>query len=144
MNVQVFAQTYLENYIKNGGNVYSHLISIGNPKSSIRRQEDCYLPAVFRKTFKSILRFSFYDVLEKHHLGPHQKIKRIPRKADVKRMIRYYNKTKNTATGYTFHCWAGVSRSGAMALGVLYLIYKDEKKAAEELIKIRSIVRPHQ
>jgi len=69
--------------------------------------------------------------------------KRIPLKKDVRKAIKFYKKTSNEATGYTIHCWRGISRSTAIALGYLYLIHGDEQKAADELEKIRPEAGPH-
>ena len=141
MNIQVFGQDELEERIKNGNKVYSHLISIGNP--GIKPQPDILIPKIFKSAFTSILRFRFYDATKKEQLGPKQRIKRIPNKKDVKKLIKYYQKTKNKATGYTIHCWRGISRSTAMAYILLYLIYKDEKIASDELISIRRNAMPN-
>jgi predicted protein tyrosine phosphatase len=100
------------------------------------------MPKVFRQMFTSILRLEFYDVEEKRHLG-RIRPKRVPEKRDVKKIIRYFEKTRDRATGYTIHCWRGVSRSAAVGLIVLYLIHRDEQKAARELIRIRGEAAPH-
>jgi len=67
----------------------------------------------------------FYDVEKKHHLGPKQFIKRIPIKKDIRRIIRYYEKIRSEASGYTIHCWRGISRSTAAAFGLFYMHYRD-------------------
>jgi hypothetical protein len=46
-------------------------------------------------------------------------------------------------SGYTIHCWRGVSRSTAIALGYLYLIHGDEQRAVDELKRIRPEAGPH-
>ncbi|MFW5890816.1 MAG: hypothetical protein ACOCUI_01200 [bacterium] len=140
--IQILGQHELEKHINKGGKVYSHLISIGNPGKGRKNRPDHILPKLFKQTFKSILRLEFYDVESKSHLVKGQK-KRIPQKRDVKKIIRYYNKTKNRATGYTIHCWRGIARSTAVGLIILYLMYKDEQKAAQKLAKIRRQAMPH-
>ena len=141
MNIQVFGQFELEEHIRNGGEIYSHLISIGNP--GFIRRPDHVLPKLFKQSFSSILRLRFYDVRKKEQLGPQQKIKRIPKKKDVKRVIKFFEKTKYEATGYNIHCWQGVSRSTAVALILLYLIYEDEGKASKKLVEIRRQAMPN-
>jgi len=143
MNIQIFGQRELVEYIQNGGKINSHLVSIGNPGKGIRSQaEDASLPEIFKTSFQDILRLEFYDVEYKRHLGP-MRPKRIPIKKDVRQAINFFNRTKDHATGYTIHCWRGISRSTAIALGYLFMIYGDEQKAAEELFKSRSEAGPH-
>ena len=140
MNIQVFGQLELVERIDNCEGIYSHLVSIGNPGRGIKRI-DSIIPSVFKTVFKKYLRLEFYDVLEKRHLGP-MRPKRIPLKKDIRKAIRFFNKNTNEATGYTIHCWRGVSRSTAIALGYLYMIYRDEEKTKEPLSKIsRSGIR---
>ena len=143
MNIQIFGQRELVKYIENGNNACSHVVSIGNP-GSIGRQnnEDTIMPNIFYKTFDSYLRLEFFDVLKKEHLGP-MRPKRIPLKRDVKKAIRFFNKTKDSSNGYVIHCWRGVSRSTAIALGYLYLIHGNEQKAVDELKRIRPEAGPH-
>jgi predicted protein tyrosine phosphatase len=106
INIQIFGQVELENHIKKGGNVYSHLISIGNPGRGKRGIPDHVVPDLFRTSFQSILRLEFYDAEDKSFLGP-LRPKRIPQKRDVRRVVRYFEKTKHRADGYTIHCWRG-------------------------------------
>ncbi len=142
MDVQIYGQTELEDHIKAGNSVCSHLISIGNPGRFGKHQPDTRLPEIFKKTFSGILRLEFFDVLKKEHLGS-MRPKRVPLRKDVKKVIRFYNRTKETSTGYAVHCWRGVSRSTAIALGILYLIHGDEQKAIDELKRIRPEAGPH-
>jgi predicted protein tyrosine phosphatase len=141
MEVQVFGQRELEFRIRRGKAVHSHLISIGNPATRRNDDEDTRLPAYFRDAFDSILRLTFYDVEEKHDL-PRDKPKRIPQKRDIRKVIRYVRRTQGRATGYTIHCWGGISRSTAVALGVLYILRGDERTAATELAQIRRHAMP--
>jgi len=45
-------------------------------------------------------------------------------------------------SGYTIHCWRGISTSTAVALGLLYILCEDERLAATELGRIRRHVMP--
>jgi predicted protein tyrosine phosphatase len=141
MDVQVFGQRELDSRLRHGKPVHSHLISIGNPATRHEHDEDTQLPESVRHAFTSILRLTFYDVEEKHHLPP-DKPKRIPRKRDVRKVIRYVKRTRDEASGYTIHCWRGISRSTAVALGVLYMLRGDEQAAATELAGIRRHAMP--
>lgn len=144
MRIEIYGQVELEkklldkNYIPT-----SHLISIGNPSSFRENAPDAKMPIVFNYMYKKILRLRFFDVMKKEHLGPQQNPKRIPLLKDIKRVYRFYKRTHKKADGYTIHCWRGVSRSTAVALGLLYLIYQDEKTAGQKLQEIRPEANPH-
>ncbi len=143
--IQVFGQKELEQHLKKGQFHHTHLVSIGNPHLYFHpRMEDCSMPDLFNKSFEKILRLAFFDVECKKHLRKDMHPKRIPRHRDIKKMISFYKETRNEASGYTIHCWQGVSRSAAVALGYLYMITGSEKKAAEILRKIRPESYPNQ
>lgn len=143
--IQVYGQPELVDHLENGGICQSHLISIGNPRRWFRRnQVDTRVPEIFHRHFDRILRLSFYDVEKKRHLMRLQYPKRIPTRRDVRRAIRYYRRTRHAATGYTIHCWQGISRSTAFALGLLYLETGSEEEAARQLKTIRPEAGPHQ
>jgi predicted protein tyrosine phosphatase len=141
--IQVFGQRELVDHIHSGRAAMSHLVSIGNPGRGIRAEaEDSTMPRDFGGVFQDCLRLEFYDVEHKRHLGP-MRPRRIPQRRDVRRAIRFFNCTKDEATGYAIHCWRGVSRSTAIALGYLYLIHGDEQVAVDELKRIRPEADPH-
>jgi len=121
---------------------YSHCISIGNPGGDIN-QADCLIPRIVRQRFRNILRLAFYDVEEKRQLG-NMRPKRIPKRSDVHKVVRFFRHTAKQATGYTIHCWQGISRSPAVALGILYMITRSEQEAAKILLEIRPLAGPHQ
>jgi predicted protein tyrosine phosphatase len=100
------------------------------------------MPPAFRRHFRRILRLAFYDVEEMRHLGT-MRPRRIPRRSDVRRVIRFFNRTRREADGYTLHCWGGLSRSAAMALGILYLLTGSESEAATTLLRVRPEAGPH-
>ena len=141
--VQVFGQRELVEHIQRGGTVGSHLVSIGNPGRSARPDaEDTTMPAMFESMFRDYLRLEFFDVEYKRHLGP-MRPRRIPMPRDVRRAIRFFKRTRKETTGYTIHCWRGLSRSPAIALGYLYLLHGDEQVAVDELKRIRPEAGPH-
>ena len=142
LKIQIFGQIELVQYIESGSETVSHLVSIGNPKSRSMKRSDTELPPIFKKTFEKVLRQAFFDVEKKEHLGS-MRPKRIPMKKDVRKVIRFFNRYSDTATGFCIHCWRGISRSTAIALGYLYLIHKDEQKAVDELKKIQPEAAPH-
>ncbi len=129
LGVEVLGQLELESRIDEPH--YSHLVSIGNPVSLFTvNRPDTRMPRVFRGRFRGVLRLSFYDVERKGHLGRRQFPRTIPGRRHVRRVIRFFNATRATASGYTVHCWQGSSRSPAIALGLLYLITGSEDTAA--------------
>lgn len=139
--VQIFGQRELVDHLASGGWHYSHCISIGNPGRGFGRP-DTVEPPELRRYFRRVLRLAFYDVEEKRHLGTMQP-RRIPRRSDVRRVIRFFRRTRGEADGYSLHCWGGVSRSPAVALGILYLITGSEKESGEILRGIRPDAGPH-
>jgi predicted protein tyrosine phosphatase len=140
--VQVFGQRELLDHLAAGGWHYSHCVSIGNPGRGFGRP-DTVEPPELRRRFRRVLRLAFYDVEEMRHLGT-MRPRRIPRRSDVRRVIRFFRRTRAEADGYTLHCWGGVSRSPAMALGILYLITGSEQEAGAILNRIRPDAGPHQ
>ncbi|NBB90316.1 MAG: hypothetical protein GVY23_03805 [Spirochaetes bacterium] len=143
--VQVFGQPELEEHLRAGRAVHTHLISIGNPlQLFIPPRPDSAAPALFEKSFSHILRLTFFDVEKRRHLSQRHFPKRIPRRRDVRRAIRFFRRTRGEASGYTIHCWRGISRSTAIALGYLYMITGSEGEAASTLMDIRPEARPHQ
>lgn len=121
--VQVFGQRELVEHLESGGRHYSHCISIGNPGRGFGRP-DTVMPRMFRRHFRRILRLAFYDAEKVSHLGT--------------------MRPRRRATGYTLHCWGGVSRSPAVALGILYLISGSETTSGDTLRRIRPDTAPHQ
>ena len=134
VSIQVFGEQELIELLARGGAHYSHCISIRNPDENI--------PAIIKDNFRSILELRFYDAEEIEQLGA-QTIKRIPERRDVKGVIEFFRMTAMEATGYTLHCWQGISRSPAVALGLLYLLTGSEDEAAYHLKRVRPDARPH-
>ena len=115
VSIQVFGELELLALLARGGAHHSHCISIRNPDETI--------PAIIKDNFRVILELRFYDAEEIEQLGA-QTIKRIPEPRDVKGVIEFFRMTALEATGYTLHCWQGISRSPAVALGLLYLLHR--------------------
>lgn len=142
--VQIFGQEELEARLTAGGPHHTHLVSIGNPKRLLKRGgPDTRMPKRFAESFQRVLRLTFYDVEEKRHLMKWQFPKRVPERGDVRRVVRFYERSRPKASGYVVHCWQGVSRSTAIALGLLYLETGSEEKAADLLQQIRPQAGPH-
>jgi predicted protein tyrosine phosphatase len=143
MNIQVFGQQELVSHIQQKKPVYSHLISIGNPFDENDPREDNTIPNIFKDTFKeNILRLEFWDAEDAKELRIEQ-MEKLPQKSDIEAVIDFIERTKDSATGYTIHCWRGVSRSGAIAFGILFYFLRDEMKASDTLVSLRRQVMPH-
>jgi predicted protein tyrosine phosphatase len=139
--VQIFGQLELLEHLARGDGHHSHCISIGNPGRGFGRP-DTVEPRELRRHFRRVLRLAFYDVESVGQLGA-MRPRRVPRRSDVRRVIRFFRRTRGEADGYTLHCWGGVSRSTAVGLGLLYLITGSEREAGDALRRIRPEAGPH-
>ena len=143
MNIQIFGEWELRDHIKKGHPVYSHCISIRNSTKESNRQP-FPLADEIQNGFVDILHLEFHDLEKKEHLPKEFKGTRIPALRDVKRAYRFYKKAIKSPhfTGFTVHCWRGVSRSSAIALGLAYLMTRDEKQAADLITQVRKEAAP--
>lgn len=142
--VQVFGQPELVEHLEAGGEHHTHCVSIGNPFNLFGvNRHDTRVPRIIRREFKQVLRLRFYDVEAKRYLTRRQFPKKIPTREDVRRAIQFFESTSARASGYSVHCWQGVSRSTAIALGYLYMYTRSESKAAGLLKHIRPEAGPH-
>lgn len=137
VGIQVFGETELVKRIGAGKRHYSHCISIRNPGEK--------LPREIKGSFHELLELSFYDEEHVDHVPKDAIERRIPEIEDVRYVIAFVrNAVKDPEfTGFTIHCWRGVSRSTAVALGILYMISKNEERATKYLIKVRPESMPH-
>lgn len=142
MNIQIFGQNELVNHIKNSSKVYSHCISITNPGKSIHPDDTSHTsPEILNKTFDDVLELKFWDANKIEHID-HFESKKIPTKSDILKIIDFVEKTKDEATGYTIHCWRGISRSTAVGFGILQYFLNDENEASKQLISVRRKAMP--
>ena len=94
------------------------------------------------KIYKSILRLKFFNVEHKYQLGK-TKPSGIPQSKGIKKVIKYFQKSKETSNGFTVHCWQRLSRSTEIAALLLHQIYHNEEEAIDELLKIRPKAVPN-
>lgn len=142
-DIRVFGELELLDLVERGVQLPDHLISIGNPRPPWRRaMPGEFLQPAFKDRFKRILRLQFFDAERKDHLGE-LRPRRIPTRRDVRRVIRFWDGSKDEASGYVVHCWGGLSRSAGVALGLLYLDSGSEVEAARRLRAIRPEAGPH-
>lgn len=68
----------------------------------------------------------------------------IPTMEHVYEIINFANSIDKKNDRVVVHCWAGVSRSTAAALIILYILYdKDIKRAIDKLLEIRPQAAPN-
>lgn len=138
MEIQIFGEKELEKRIENGLHIHSHCISIRNSKSSGVSIEKNFISKKIKDSFIDILELYFHDLEKKENL-PEGVKGRLPSYRDIKRVYKFYNKAIKHPhfTGFTVHCWSGISRSSAVALGLAYLMISDEEAAARLIMNIR-------
>ncbi len=142
--VQVFGEIELAERIARAEPVRRSLISIGNPRAFFAPvKPGTRVPPLFRQKFDDVLRLAFFDVDSIESLGK-MRPKKVAERHDIERVVSFFNTTRTGTDGWTIHCWQGLSRSPGIALGILFLIYGDEDKAARELRRIRPEARPLQ
>jgi predicted protein tyrosine phosphatase len=141
--IEVLGEDELLRSLESGARHYSHCISIADPaglpwlgRFGVR------VPAAVRSSFRGLLRLEFVDDEREAQMGKTSPA-RVARRSDVRRAIRFYRRTEDRATGYTLHCWQGISRAPAFALGLLYLMTGSERAAARILRLIRPDALPH-
>lgn len=136
LGLEVFGEIELIESISSGQKHYSHCISIRNPHEEQSPEID--------GAFQEILELRFYDIESVELLPQQYKHRRTAQSDDIRKVRDFVSATinKSSCTGYTIHCWRGVSRSAAVALGILYMLYGSETEAVEHLQKIRPSAAP--
>jgi len=132
MHLQIFSKDLLQEKLDNGERLFSHCISINDPNSSPLRYSYNH--------FTRILRLEFEDVNYDTNRGSG---KVLPSENTIKEIVGFYDETKDNADGYTVHCHAGISRSPAAGLMLLYLDTKSEKRAFSQLLEIKDFCLPN-
>jgi len=67
-----------------------------------------------------------------------------PKMEHVQRIINFANSIDKKNDRVVVHCWAGVSRSTAAALIILYVLYNNDiKQAIDKLLEIRPQASPN-
>jgi predicted protein tyrosine phosphatase len=141
--IEVLAEDELVRSLESGASHYSHCISIADPAGPTwLGGSRARVPEIVRSSFRGLLRLEFVDDERETQMGKTSRA-RVVRRSDVRRAIRFYRRTEAEATGYTLHCWQGISRSPAFALGLLYLMTGSERASARILRLIRPDALPH-
>ena len=119
----------------NTGPLITHLVSFGTWEREQRP------PAGFYHHTCRKIRFQFDDIARDADFGPYTP----PMKEDIQNLINFYNEEVFTHEDpvVLIHCFAGVSRSTAAALILLYMHIGDATEAFDELMAIRPIASPN-
>lgn len=132
--VEVLSVYRLQERLEGGGRLYSHCLSIGDPGE--------IPPKLDRGHFAGILRLEFHDICSFRDL-PREEKPRAPRVGDIRKILAWYEATKGQATGYTVHCHAGVHRSVAAGMMLLYLMTGSVDFVREEIVRIKAFPLPN-
>lgn len=132
--VQILSRYDLEDRIQDGRRLYSHCISITDP--------DVPLKVDLAPAFRAVLTLRFHDIDRRSDM-PKEDRPRLPMPSDARKVVEFFRATRPEATGYTVHCHAGVHRSTAVGLALLYLETGSEKAAAAELLRLKPLPMPN-
>lgn len=132
--VQVLSRYDLAQKVELGERLYSHCISITDSDWPMERWQ--------LQPFTGVLKLQFHDI---DRVDDMRKEERpiLPQKRDLRKVLRFYRRTRANATGYTVHCRAGVHRSTAVGFALLFFEYRDEAAAAEKLLEIKPLPTPN-
>jgi len=131
--IRVFGQEELVSFLENGGVPAANLISISNPPDKLHPHY-ANIPPIFMTSYVNILRLQFHDIFKfKWNRTPPQE-----KHADqaLAFLVKY-------GFDIDIHCWAGVSRSTAVAFALLYMMCDSEKEAAKALCEVRNVAAPN-
>jgi len=129
--IKVYSEYELILQLQQSDTINPACISLGDPGTTT----DPFI----KSKIKNILRFEFYDINE---YDAHRGNSDIAKKWMIPKMIDFYEQNKN-ADPFFIHCNAGIGRSPAVALALLYLETGSEQKAKTELQKIRPGALPN-
>ncbi len=141
IKIQIFGQEELVEHLRKGRPVYSHCISINNPECTCPGDPRCSTPPEIESAFSSILHLEFWDENDIENLASFNN-KRMIERDDIEQVLNFVKNENESASGFTLHCWRGISRSASIALGLLQFILRDEHRASDFLIGIRRNAMP--
>jgi predicted protein tyrosine phosphatase len=125
----IFSERELGEYLSQNSLEGKACISIGDPGQAI---------PVGLETCHALLRLEFFDQGESE---PESGRMRIPEMEDIEECIEFYK--THAKLDFVLHCDSGVSRSPAVALGLLYMKLDSEEKAKNALHEIRPRAMPN-
>ncbi|MBL8021683.1 MAG: dual specificity protein phosphatase family protein [Leptospirales bacterium] len=126
------AQTAEEILLSEAGSTYLHVLSFGDPGRSPPR--GLHMPN------RKVLRLEFMDVEE---TSAETSAANLPQTEHVQSVIDFFSNITEPAPRILIHCQAGVSRSTAAGLILLFLFEGDKDAAARRLQAIRPQALPN-
>jgi len=131
--IEIFSVYKMEEKLQLGSRMYSHCISIRSPGSNVLD---------FKNRSVSVLLLVFNDIYSKKDI-PNDLTVKPPNMTSIKKIVKFYEDTKNSATGYTIHCHAGVHRSVAVGMILLFLMNNSIEFVRDEIIKVKAFPLPN-
>ena len=128
--LEIFSESELFEILSKRNYSKKVCISIGDPGTQINWK--------IKKSFLKVLRLEFFDVVEIDHSN--EKL-RIPQLKDVKKIVQFFQENKEL--DFVIHCNAGVGRSPAVGLILLFLLESSYHLAKTQLKKIRPKAMPN-
>jgi predicted protein tyrosine phosphatase len=115
---------------------------LGEACISILSPDSPDIPEI-RECFPELLRLRFDDITdESEHAEEYKPV--LFSKSHLRKILRFYRRIKKRGIRkLTVHCHAGVHRSTAVGLIILYLETKSLARAKEEIIRARAIPLPN-
>lgn len=132
--IEIFSVYLLNEKIKNRSSFYSHCISIMDPGELD--------PPMIHDHFEEVLTLRFHDINKLSEL-PSEENPCTPKMKDIDKIIKFYNRTYSCANGYTVHCHAGVHRSVATGMMLLYLMNNSNEYVYNEILKVKAFPLPN-
>jgi len=132
--IEVLSVYALMERLKNSSKIHNACISIGDPGFET--------PDGLKENVKYLLELRFHDINKRNELDKNQNPK-LPSIYDIRKIIDFYNNTKDNCNGYTIHCHAGVHRSVAAAMIVLYMMNPDLEYVKDRITSIKAFPLPN-
>jgi predicted protein tyrosine phosphatase len=132
--IEVLSVYTIIDRIRNNGRIYNACISIGS--------SDSPTPPGLDIRVKYLLRLQFDDIYSRKDL-PKEQNPFPPNIWHIRRIIKFYESTIGKTNGYTVHCHAGVHRSVAAAMMLLYLMSGSNEFVKDRIIKAKAFPLPN-
>jgi predicted protein tyrosine phosphatase len=114
--------------------LHSHCISITDPAHD--------MPADALAGFVEVLPLCFYDI-EDTEKASYDERRFLPEMDHIQQVVGFYERVREETDGFTIHCHAGVHRSTAVGLVILYLECQDESLAKQLILKTHPLPIPN-
>lgn len=132
--IEVLSVYLLKERLSTSSRIYNACISIGDP--------GFITPSGLIEKIDFLLELRFHDINRKCEVDEGEKPK-LPNRYDIIKICNFVNSTKSNCNGYTIHCHAGVHRSVATAMIVLYLLNQDLEYVKKRILEIKAFPLPN-